>query len=115
MLMTKAWLETRWRLAFALGLALLILLVGESQGGLGSMEHARNLMGMVSFLCVVWAINLAGDGIRTHPAFRATRGLHGSLYFTLSLPVSRLRLFAVRAGIGLLEFAGVTPFPTFPA
>ena len=35
------------------------------------------------------------------------KGLHGSMYFTLSLPVSRFRLFATRAGLGMLEAAGV--------
>jgi hypothetical protein len=66
------------------------------------------MIAMISLISIVFAINLAGDGIRTHPAFRKTRGLHGSLYFTLSLPVSRFRLLLVRAGIGLLESAGVT-------
>ncbi|MGA7237011.1 MAG: hypothetical protein WBY44_15095 [Bryobacteraceae bacterium] len=48
---------------------------------------------------------LAGAGINT-PTFQATRGLHGSTLFTLSLPVSRLRLLTVRAGMGWLEMAG---------
>jgi hypothetical protein len=60
------------------------------------------------FFSAFSAIYLAGAGIRTQTAFQQTKGLHGSLYFTLSLPVSRFRLLAVRAGIGLLEFAGVT-------
>ena len=48
---------------------------------------------------------LAGAGIDTQPGFRATKGLHGSTLFTLSLPVSRLRLLTVRAGTGWLEMA----------
>ena len=43
---------------------------------------------------------LAGAGIATQPAFQASKGLHGSTLFTLSLPVSRLRLLSVRAGLG---------------
>ena len=49
---------------------------------------------------------LAGAGINTQPTFQATKGLHGSTLFTLSLPVSRLRLLTVRAGMGWLEMAG---------
>jgi hypothetical protein len=46
---------------------------------------------------------LAGAGIQTQPSFQATKGTHGSSLFTLALPVSRLRLLAVRATIGWLE------------
>ena len=51
------------------------------------------------------SIVLAGAGIATQPAFQATKGLHGSLYFTLSLPVSRFRLLATRATLGWLVSA----------
>jgi len=50
---------------------------------------------------------LGGAGIVTQPSLQASKGLHGSTLFTLTLPVSRLRLLAVRAGIGWLEGAGV--------
>jgi hypothetical protein len=50
---------------------------------------------------------LSGAGIATQPPFQATKGVHGSMLFTLSLPVSRLRLVAVRATIGWLEVAGL--------
>jgi hypothetical protein len=36
------------------------------------------------------------------------KGVHGSTYFTLSLPVSRLRLLGVRTAMGLLELLGAT-------
>jgi hypothetical protein len=49
---------------------------------------------------------LSGAGIVTQPAFQAIKGLHDSIHFTLSLPVSRFRLLAVRAGLGWLEVAG---------
>jgi hypothetical protein len=35
------------------------------------------------------------------------KGLHGSTLFTLALPVSRLRLIAVRAAAGWLEMSGL--------
>jgi len=50
---------------------------------------------------------LAGSGIKTQATFQARRGLHGSIYYTLSMPVSRLRIFATRAGLGMLEAIGV--------
>jgi hypothetical protein len=50
---------------------------------------------------------LAGSGIKTESDLQPKKGLHGSLYFTLSLPVSRFRLLATRAGLGMLEAAGV--------
>jgi hypothetical protein len=108
MLGMKAWLETRWRLVFGFAMVLVVLLTAQSGGGLHSTEYAHNMIAALSLVSTVFAINLAGDGIRTHPAFRRTKGLHGSLYFTLPLPVSRLRLLLVRAGTGLLEFAGLT-------
>lgn len=50
---------------------------------------------------------LAGAGITTQPSLQATKGLHGSTLFTLSLLVSRLRLLATRAAIGWFEAAAV--------
>jgi hypothetical protein len=50
---------------------------------------------------------LAGSGIKTESDLQPRKGLHGSSYFTLSLPVSRFRLLATRAGLGMLEAAGV--------
>src|SRR5262249_51073650 len=45
--------------------------------------------------------------INTQAAFRATKGLHGSMYLTLALPVSRFRLLTTRAAIGVLELVTV--------
>ncbi len=112
MLLMKAWLETRWRFLLMLGVALLTIIMGEQGGGLGSAEHAQNLMLLQSFLSLLAAIQLAGAGIRTQSPFRAKAGLHGSTQYTLSLPVSRTRLLAIRAGFGLLEAAGVVVIMT---
>jgi hypothetical protein len=54
---------------------------------------------------VMASLTLAAAGITTQSSFQQTKGLHGSTLFTLSLPVSRLRLLAVRAGLGWLESA----------
>jgi hypothetical protein len=61
----------------------------------------------MAFFGIFNAAYLAGAGIKTQTPFAAMKGLEGSMYFMLSLPVSRLRLLSVRAGIGLIEFAGV--------
>jgi hypothetical protein len=106
MLWMKAWLETRWRLLYALGLPLAMLLL-RKMGGLASAEDAHRMMGTMSVLLLFAAVYLAGAGIRTQSAFQGTQGLHGSTYFTLTLPVSRFRLLATRAGFGFLEVAGI--------
>ena len=106
MLWMKAWFETRWRLLYALGLPLSALAL-RVPGGIGSTKDARTTMFAMSFFLVFAAVYLAGAGVRTQSSFQMTKGLHGSTYFTLSLPVSRFRLLAVRTGFGLLEMAGI--------
>lgn len=105
MLWTKAWLEMRWRLVFGVGLPLaVVLLMSAPQSRLG--------MAGTVFLLMFVAIYLASNGIRTQAAFRAARGLHGSTFFTLSLPVSRLRLLAIRSAVGMVATAGAIAIVT---
>lgn len=104
MLWMKAWLETRWRLVYALAIPGLVLAFRH----LVSVEDAHRMMEAMSVLLTFGAVYVAGAGIRTQPVFSGTRNLHGSMYYTLSLPVSRFRLLAVRAAAGLFEMAGVT-------
>ncbi len=47
---------------------------------------------------------LAGSGTETQHLLMKNPN---SIYFTLSLPVSRFRLFATRAGLGMLETVGI--------
>jgi hypothetical protein len=112
MLWLKGWLETRFRLLFMLALTALLLFAMHSAGAHAS---ARSVSGRVAelashviplFIAMTCAF-LAGTGIATQPSLQASKGLHGSTLFTLSMPVSRLRLLAVRAGIGWLETAAV--------
>jgi hypothetical protein len=105
MLGMKAWLETRWRLLFVFAIPLFALAVRH--GNLASKEDARRMLGSLSAFSMFAATYLAGSGIKTQPGLRQTKGLHGSLYYTLSLPVSRFHLLAARASAGLLEFTGV--------
>src|ERR1043165_5803785 len=106
MLWYKAWLETRWRILMPMGMILMMLVLPNKQGIGPPPPTAQRLQGFSIFWMII-PVFLAGAGIRTESAFRATKGLHGSMYFTLSLPVSRLRLLAVRTGVGLLETAAV--------
>ena len=54
-------------------------------------------------------VSFPGAGVVGQRSFLfLKKGLHGSTQYTLSLPVSRFQLLAVRAGLGWLELAGVT-------
>ncbi len=109
MLWMKAWLETRWRLLPAVGIPLSALALPYIMGsGASSAKDARGIVGVMAFFVVFNGVYLAGAGIRTQPTLSATKTLSGSMYYTLSLPISRLRMLSVRAGVGLLEFAGVS-------
>ena len=65
--------------------------------------NASDLVMSMLLIWVFFPAMLAGNGIRTTKVFRASAGTHRSMYFTLSLPVNRSRLLAVRVGVGLLE------------
>jgi hypothetical protein len=110
MLWLKGWLETRWRMAFMLFLGAFFLTV--SLGTLGNAPVAVRprlmpiLLGAMGlFLSSIAAITLAGSGIQTALARpgRSEKSGDESTLFTLSLPVTRARLFAVRTIIGMLE------------
>lgn len=103
MLWMKGWLETRWRLLFALGWGAFALVTASSGNASNAQREITGLITLFAFMSVVSAVMLAGAGINTQSSFRGTKGLHGSMYFTLALPVSRFRLLAIRAAVGLLE------------
>jgi hypothetical protein len=108
MLWYKGWFETRIKLSISLGF-MVVLLVFVSTGD-APPPGTKAVLGLsimtTAFSLVVYTW-LAGAGIVTQPGFQATKGLHGSTLFTLSLPVSRFRLLAVRATLGWLEMAAV--------
>jgi hypothetical protein len=63
-------------------------------------------MGMalgITLLNCMAALYLAGSGINSQTTYSAVSGFHGSMLFTLSLPISRRRLFLARAGFGAME------------
>jgi len=112
MLWYKGWLETRFKLLFLVGFATFLLFFQHSVRNAPTPPGGRNpALGFVLFstpaLVLMLCAILGGAGIATQPSFQASKGLHGSTLFTLSLPVSRLRLLAIRASIGWLEMVGV--------
>ena len=110
MLWYKGWLETRIKLAMATGFLLVFFLFLAMHPTMTAGRGAGVLKAETPFqtMSTIWIfILLAGAGITTQPAFQATKGIHGSTLYTLSLPESRLRLVLVRAGLGWLESAAV--------
>jgi hypothetical protein len=106
MLWHKGWLESRYRLLFALGFVVIFQLLLQKpiitpQGILAIVQFSIPVLVVMSYTLV------AGAGVATQPSFVASKGIHGSTLFTLSLPVTRLRLLSVRAAIGWLEGSGV--------
>ena len=106
MLWYKAWLETRWRFFFLVGSIALIwllpVLVPPLSAAPASAQWVGIQLGSV-LLFIFAAIYLAGAGINTQTLYSGTSGFHGSMLFTLSMPVSRVRLLFVRAGLGALQ------------
>jgi hypothetical protein len=112
MLWYKGWLETRFRLLFVLAMTVFLLILQHSTRGISPSAHSqaavRTVLVLSNGIMILLATSmLAGAGIATQPSFQATKGLHGSTLFTLSLPVSRLRLLATRAAIGWFEAGAV--------
>jgi hypothetical protein len=98
MLWYKGWLETRFKLLASLGLLGFILV------SLYSLRTpVAGLVVMATTFVVLAYTILAGSGIAGRSSFRATKG---SALFTASLPATRFRVLAVRAGLGWLEMAG---------
>jgi hypothetical protein len=107
MLWFKGWLETRFRI-FIPSLMAVWLLYAMHSRSMPSRGVTAIFQYSLPVIVMMFSVILAGAGIATQSPFRATKGLHGSMMFTVSLPVSRLRLVFVRAAIGWLESACLT-------
>ena len=102
MLWYKGWLETRFRLVFVLVVIAFMFIAQSSGGSKVDLRPTFFFAGMAVWMICVF---VAAAGMVTQQSLQAAKGLHGSTLFTLSLPVTRLRLLAVRAGLGWLEMA----------
>ncbi|MGD0800167.1 MAG: hypothetical protein ABR906_02510 [Terracidiphilus sp.] len=110
MLWLKAWLETRWRFVFLVGSILVVWLApfwitatGVVHSGVPAVKQWMGIQLGSVLLYIFTAIYLAGSGVNSQTMYSATSGFHGSMFFTLSLPVSRRRLLFVRAGLGAIQ------------
>jgi hypothetical protein len=111
MLWTKGWLETRLLML----LSLLFFAINLAAELVRLTNPLKSPPPAWSDFLLMWAFVpplLAGNGIRTPTRFRASADAHSSMYYTLSLPVSRTRLFVVRAVIGMVEAAAVVTVVT---
>jgi hypothetical protein len=106
-LLMKAWMETRWRI---LGLAVYLLIAlglnYRNPAGTGVLTTAW-------FMLTFLAILLGGSGVNSQAPLGFSEGIAGSTQFTISLPVTRFRLLAIRAAAGLVETAAVTILTAF--
>jgi hypothetical protein len=119
MLWFRAWLETRQRVAFTViwsaffigVLAMAAASRGEApdRGGATGREALVTVLSLLAFPGIFVPLWLAGSGVRTQPGLgrNASKGVHGSTHFTLSLPVTRARLLMVRGALGLVAAAGL--------
>jgi hypothetical protein len=103
MLWMKGWYETRLRFLLLVVGVLIVSAVASADSVAEASLSAQQLEATTLIgVSVLASIMLAGAGIKTQPGgFRPSKGLHGSMYYTLSLPVTRRRLFGVRVSLGL--------------
>jgi ABC-2 type transport system permease protein len=134
MLWYKAWLETRWRFLVGMGLLLLFAGLGVAArpavanmqveipnlgGRLGELVR-EGLALMNSYRGYVWSQWFGKNLLQFWTLFAvligvgglATERAGGVALWTLSLPVTRRRLLAVRAGVGALELLALAVVPS---
>jgi hypothetical protein len=85
-------------------MVIVVLFASHNKGQL--LPGQKSVLNVLPFFWLVLPIVIAGAGINTEAPFRALKGLQGSTGFTLSLPVSRFRLFAARVLFGLTVMTG---------
>ncbi len=107
MLLMKGWMETRWRI-LGLAVCLLIALRLNYRNAAGA-----RVLTTAWFMLTFLAVLLGGSGVNSQAPLGLSEGIAGSTQFTISLPVPRLRLLAIRAAVGLVETAAVTALTAF--
>ena len=100
MLWYKGWLETRFRILFMFLFAIFpipLMTLTPHPANPAPQDFSAGMQAVAEMFALYYSIiplGLAGSGIKTQSPFHPTKGLHGSMYFTLSMPVSRFQLFA---------------------
>jgi hypothetical protein len=110
MLWMKAWMETRWKAVWLLFVGALLYGFLLAKAGRAPASDPKTLLtALLAPIALVFSliitIFLAGTGIETastRPG-ESAKGGEGSKLFTLSLPITRARLFWVRTVTGMLE------------
>lgn len=113
MLLYKAWLECKMRLMLCLLLSAFLLLnavvvMPLKLDGLAAAQLAEKqalywtIVGslFIGLMTPVFAILLAGTGVNSQTNWGLLQGFHPSMYFALSLPVTRGQMLLARAGAG---------------
>lgn len=111
MLWYKGWYETRWRFAMSTGMMLLLY----ANPLLPMPKDQMNFLAALPFYAMIVAVTLAGPGIRTQSSFQPRTEHFASAYFTLSMPVSRVRLVLTRAAVGFSALAVMIAVAVFSA
>jgi hypothetical protein len=102
----KGWLETRWRLVSMFAWSFFFMAINYQ--GRHSPPTAKPVLVLIWLALSGGVMTLAGSGVKSQASIGFPEGLAQSTQFTTSLPVSRMLLLAVRAGIGLLETFAAT-------
>jgi ABC-type transport system involved in multi-copper enzyme maturation permease subunit len=100
----KSWMECRFRalltgLVVAIYLLLGVFPLADYKGSLTGWDWYSKF---VTVFGAVVAIMFAGSGINSQTSWGLVRGYHPSMYFLLSLPVSRRQALAARAATGMV-------------
>jgi len=103
-LVWKGWMECRYRAVLTGLVVLLYLLVGlfplaDYKGAVIAWDWYAKY---VTVFGAVVAVMFAGSGINAQSSWGLVRGFHPSMYFLLSLPISRRQALMARAATGIL-------------
>ena len=106
MLAMKGWWETRWRLTGIFAWSFFFMAINYQVRH--NPRAGRSVLVLMWLILSCFVMTLAGSGVRSQSSSGFPEGLAESTHFTISLPVSRMVLLTMRAGIGLLETFAAT-------
>jgi len=105
MIWRKSWLECRFRVLLCTAVGLLLAFAGL----FSFVDPAKHAVEwpiycrlLLNTLMAITVVNLAGSGINSQSRWGLVHGFHPSMYFLLSLPISRRRALLIRAAVGMV-------------